>query len=127
MTARWENEKGAIDKVKSLKEQINAAHAEFENAQRRGELERAAQLKYETILGLRKGIVRGRRDRCTKANGSAMIHNEVNEEHIAQVVSKWTGIPVSRLMSGQRQRLMQMEDEIRTHVVGTRRSGHGGL
>ncbi|MCI0499074.1 MAG: ATP-dependent chaperone ClpB [Planctomycetales bacterium] len=117
LTARWENEKGTIDKVKALKEKITAAQAQFEDAQRRGELERAARLKYETILGLRKELSAAE-EIVTKANGSAMIHNEVNEEHIAQVVSKWTGIPVSRLMSGQRQRLMKMEDEIRTHVVG---------
>lgn len=117
LTARWETEKGAIDKVKSLKEAITAAQADFEDAQRRGDLERAARLKYETILGLRKELDAAE-ETVAKANGSAMIHNEVNEEHIAQVVSKWTGVPVSRLMSGQRQRLIQMEDEIRTHVVG---------
>jgi ATP-dependent Clp protease ATP-binding subunit ClpB len=117
LTARWENEKGAIDKVKSLKEKITSAQAQFEEAQRRGELERAARLKYETILGIQKELSAAE-EIVAKANGSAMIHNEVTEEHIAQVVSKWTGIPVSRLMSGQRQRLMNMEDEIRTHVVG---------
>ena len=117
LTARWENEKGAIDKVKSLKEKITAAHAEFEDAQRRGDLERAARLKYETMLSLEKELAAAE-EVVVKANGSAMIHNEVTEEHIAQVVSKWTGVPVSRLMSGQRERLMKMEDEIRTHVVG---------
>ncbi len=117
LSARWENEKGEIDKVKSLKEQINTAQTDFEDAQRKGDLERAARLKYETILGLQKELSDAE-ETVTKANGSAMIHNEVNEEHIAQVVSKWTGVPVTRLMSGQRERLMQMEDEIRTHVVG---------
>ena len=117
ITARWEGEKGSIDKVKSLKEQITNARTDFENAQRRGELEKAARLKYETIMGLEKQL-RQAEENLAKANGSAMIHNEVNEEQIAQVVSKWTGVPVSRLMSGQRQRLMQMEDEIRARVVG---------
>ena len=117
LSARWENEKGAIDKIKSLKEQVTAAQAEFEDAQRRGDLEHAARLKYETILALQKQLSDAE-ETVTKANGSAMIHNEVNEEHIAQVVSKWTGVPVMRLMSGQRERLMKMEDEISTHVVG---------
>ena len=117
ITARWESEKEDIDKVKSLKEQITNARTEFENAQRRGELEKAARLKYETIIGLEKQLEEAE-EILAKANGAAMIHNEVNEEQIAQVVSKWTGVPVSRLMSGQRQRLMQMEDEIRTRVVG---------
>jgi len=117
ITARWESEKGSIDKVKSLKEQFTNARTEFENAQRKGELEKAARLKYETIIGLEKQLQQAE-ENLARANGSAMIHNEVNEEQIAQVVSKWTGVPVSRLMSGQRERLMQMEDEIRIRVVG---------
>ncbi|MDH4202530.1 MAG: ATP-dependent chaperone ClpB [Phycisphaerae bacterium] len=117
ISARWESEKGIIDKTKDLKEQIARARAEFEDAQRKGELEKAARLKYETIISLEKQL-RQAEETLARANGSAMIHNEVNEEQIAQVVSKWTGVPVSRLMSGQRERLMKMEDEIRTHVVG---------
>ncbi|MHC4988908.1 MAG: Clp protease N-terminal domain-containing protein, partial [Planctomycetota bacterium] len=105
ISARWESEKGIIDKTKNLKEQIARARAEFEDAQRKGELERAARLKYETIISLEKQL-RQAEETLAKANGSAMIHNEVNEEQIAQVVSKWTGVPVSRLMSGQRERLM---------------------
>ena len=117
ISARWESEKGVIDKTKGLKEQITDARTEFEDAQRKGELERAARLKYETIISLEKQLQQAE-DNLAKANGSAMIHNEVNEEHIAQVVSKWTGVPVTRLMGGQRERLMKMEDEIVTHVVG---------
>ncbi len=117
MTARWENEKGIIDKTKSFKEQIATARTEFEDAQRKGELERAARLKYETIPGLEQQLNEAE-EKVVQANGLAMIHNEVNEEQIAQVVSKWTGVPVTRLMSGQRERLMKMEDEIATRVVG---------
>ncbi|MCK5879703.1 MAG: AAA family ATPase, partial [Holophagae bacterium] len=116
-TARWENEKGIIDKTKSFKEQIATARTEFEDAQRKGELERAARLKYETIPGLRQQLKEAE-EKVVQANGSAMIHNEVNEEQIAQIVSKWTGVPVTRLMSGQRERLMKMEAEIATRVVG---------
>ncbi|MHC4551601.1 MAG: ATP-dependent chaperone ClpB [Planctomycetota bacterium] len=117
LSGRWETERGAIDKVKSLKEQIAEAQAEFDDAQRRGELEKAARLKYETILGLEQQLKEAE-DVVATANGSAMIHNEVTEEQIAEVVSKWTGVPVARLISGQRERLMKMEDEIRKHVVG---------
>ncbi|HPY77109.1 MAG TPA: AAA family ATPase, partial [Anaerohalosphaeraceae bacterium] len=117
MTARWEADKGAIDKVRKLKEQIAAAHTEFEEAQRQGDLEKAARLKYETLLGLQKQLSQAE-ESLAHANGSTMIHNEVNEEHVAQVVSKWTGVPVSRLMSGQRERLMKMEQEIGARVVG---------
>ena len=117
LTAKWEHEKGTIDKTKTLKEQITNARTEFEDAQRKGELERAARLKYETILSLEQQLKEAE-EKVMQANGSAMIHNEVNEEHIAQVVSKWTGVPVARLISGQRERLMKMEAEIATHVVG---------
>jgi ATP-dependent Clp protease ATP-binding subunit ClpB len=117
LTTKWENEKSTIDKTKTLKEQIANARTEFEDAQRKGELERAARLKYETILGLEQQLKEAE-EKVAGANGSAMIHNEVNEEQIAQVVSKWTGVPVARLISGQRERLMKMEAEIAAHIVG---------
>ncbi|MHC5082727.1 MAG: ATP-dependent chaperone ClpB [Planctomycetota bacterium] len=117
LSARWETEKGAIDNVKTLKEQITQAQTEFDEAQRKGDLERAARLKYETIPGLQQQL-KDAEETVVKANGSAMIHNEVTDEHIAQIVSKWTGVPVERLEGGQRQRLMKMEDEIRKNVVG---------
>lgn len=117
LSACWETERGAIDIVKSLKEQVATAQTEFEDAQRNGELERAARLKYETIIGLQQQLKEAETV-VAKANGSAMIHNEVDDEQIAQVVSQWTGVPVTRLMGGQRERLMKMEDEIRRHVVG---------
>jgi ATP-dependent Clp protease ATP-binding subunit ClpB len=125
LTTKWETEKGTIDKTKTLKEQIADAKTEFEDAQRKGELERAARLKYETILGLEKQLKEAE-EKVLQANGSAMIHNEVNEEQIAQVVSKWTGVPVARLISGQRERLMKMEDEIATRVVGHPRADRRG-
>ena len=117
LSARWEADKDAIEKVKEIKQQITDAQTEFEDAQRKGELEKAARLKYGTLEDLKKQLADAE-SALAKANGSTMIHNEVNEEHIAEVVSKWTGIPVVRLMSGQRERLMKMEDEIRARVVG---------
>ena len=117
LTARWEADKVAISRVKDLKSQIAATQAQFEEAQRSGNLELAARLKYETLIGLQKQLTEAEQA-LAKANGATLVHNEVTEEHIAQVVSKWTGIPVSRLMAGQRERLIQMENEIRTRVVG---------
>ena len=117
LTARWERDKKAIGQVKEIKAKITAAQMEFEDAQRKGDLERAARLKYETLIGLQKQL-KAAEEALAQANGSTMVHNEVTEEHIAQVVSKWTGIPVARLMSGQRERLLKMEDEIRNRVVG---------
>jgi ATP-dependent Clp protease ATP-binding subunit ClpB len=117
LTARWEADKNAIGAVKTFKEQITHAQTEFEQAQRKGDLERAARLKYETIIGLQKQL-KAAEEKLAKADGVTMVHSEVTEEHIAQVVSKWTGIPVVRLVAGQRERLLQMEEEIRHRVVG---------
>lgn len=116
LTAKWEGEKGNIDQIKELKQKIEEAQNQFENAQRKGDLETAARLKYSTIADLKKELEE-KEVELSKANDS-VIHNEVTAEHISEVVSKWTGIPVSRLMTGERQRLMKMEDEIRTRVVG---------
>ena len=116
LTAQWESDKKEIDYIKQLKQKIEDAQTQFENAQRKGELETAARLKYETIANLKKELAE-KEEQLAKSDKS-MIRNEVTEEHIAGIVSKWTGIPVSRLMSGERQRLMKMEDEIHKRVIG---------
>jgi ATP-dependent Clp protease ATP-binding subunit ClpB len=116
LTGQWESEKGDIDHIKELKQQIEDAQTRFEGAQRKGELETAARLKYETIANLKKELEE-KEAKLSKSDRS-IIQNEVTEEHIAQVVSKWTGIPIARLLSGERERLMKMEEAIRTRVVG---------
>ncbi len=117
LTARWEREKGEIDQIKRLKQELEEAQTRFEEAQRRGELETAARLKYETIANLKKELEQKEAELAQSGNGK-IIQNEVTEEHVAQVVSKWTGIPVARLLSGERERLMKMEERIRERVVG---------
>jgi ATP-dependent Clp protease ATP-binding subunit ClpB len=117
LTAQWEAEKGDIEQIKQWKQKIEDSQTEFGAAQRRGELEKAARLKYETIANLKKELEQ-KEAALAKSDGAKMIHNEVTEEHIAQVVSKWTGIPVARLLSGERERLMKMEERIRKRVVG---------
>ncbi len=117
LTAQWEMEKGGIDQIKALKEKIEEAQRQFDDAQRRGELERAARLKYETIANLRKELEQ-KEEQLAKSERSKMLQNEVTEEHIAQVVSKWTGVPVARLLTGERERLMKMEERMRLRVVG---------
>jgi len=117
LTARWEAERGDIDQIKRLREKIEDAQNQFEDAQRKGELETAARLKYETIANLEKEL-QEKEDQLAKSDRSKIIHNEVTEEHIAQVVSKWANIPVARLLSGERERLMNMEGSIRRRVVG---------
>jgi ATP-dependent Clp protease ATP-binding subunit ClpB len=90
---------------------------QFEQAQRGGNLETAARLKYDTIAKLKKELEE-KEAALVKANSHQMIRNEVTEEHIAEVVSKWTSIPVSRLLSGERERLMKMDELIKQRVVG---------
>ncbi|HEW79520.1 MAG TPA: AAA family ATPase, partial [Phycisphaerales bacterium] len=116
LTAQWESDKGDIDQIKQLKEQIENAQNQFENAQRKGDLETAARLKYGTIADLKKKL--DEREAELSKSDKTIIRNEVTEEHIAEVVSKWTGIPVARLLSGERQRLMKMEEAIGKRVVG---------
>ncbi|MGD8787511.1 MAG: ATP-dependent chaperone ClpB, partial [Phycisphaerales bacterium] len=116
LTAQWEGEKGDIDQIKALKEKIEDAQNQFEEAQRKGNLETAARLKYETITNLKKELEE--KEAQLSKSDRAIIRNEVTEEHIAGVVSKWTGIPVAKLLSGERERLMKMEEAIQKRVVG---------
>jgi len=117
LTAQWEKDKGDIDQIKQLKEKIEEAQNQFENAQRKGELETAARLKYGTIAELKKELEE-KEAQLAELNGGKIIRNEVTQEHIAGVVSKWSGIPVARLLSGERERLMKMEEAVRRRIVG---------
>ena len=116
LTTQWESEKTDIDWIKQLKEKIEDAQNQFENAQRKGQLETAARLKYGTIADLKKQLEE-KQAQLSKSD-RAIIRNEVTEEHVADVVSRWAGIPVARLLTGERQRLMDMENEIAKRLVG---------
>ncbi|MBW8015541.1 MAG: ATP-dependent chaperone ClpB [Planctomycetes bacterium] len=118
LTAEWESEKSGIDKVKEIKEKIATAQTEFEEAQRKGDLEQAARLKYGTIADLAKELVAAEKILDDSAADSRMIQNEVTSEQIAEVVGKWTGIPVVRLLSGEREKLINMEKLIAERVIG---------
>jgi len=117
LTAQWESERGGIDQIKELRQKIEQAHMEFDDAQRKGELEKAARLKYDTIANLKKDLD-AKEAQLAQSDKGKMLQDEVTEEHIAQVVAKWTSIPVARLLTGERERLIQMEDRIRQRVVG---------
>ncbi len=116
LTAQWESERGDIDRIKTIKEKLEEAQNSFEDAQRKGDLETAARLKYETITNLKKDL--DEKEAELSKSDKSIIRNEVTAEHIADVVSKWTGIPIVKLLSGERERLMKMEDAIRRRVVG---------
>jgi ATP-dependent Clp protease ATP-binding subunit ClpB len=112
MTATWEAEKGVVVESQKLKEQLDHARTEQELAERRGDLNKAAELRYATIPGLEKQIAEA-------GGGTAKLVNEaVTEEGIAGVVSRWTGIPVEKMLEGERAKLLRMEDELRQRVVG---------
>ena len=118
LTAKWEADRQGIDVVKTLKGKIAQAHTEFEEAQRKGDLETAARLKYGTIAELEKELAEKEELLAGDAKNDKLVHDEVTEDKIASVVAKWTGIPVDRLMSGERDRLVNMETSIGKRVVG---------
>ncbi|MHC4755632.1 MAG: ATP-dependent chaperone ClpB [Planctomycetota bacterium] len=117
LAGKWESEKGEINTIRELKEKIQDAQNKFEKAQRNGELETAARLKYGTIAELKKELDT-KESQLVKNDVGKIIQNEVTAEHIGAVVSKWTGIPVSKLLCGEQDRLMNMEKEIAKRVVG---------
>src|SRR4051794_26636928 len=119
MKARWQNEKGAIEAIKEAKARLDEAHTEAERAERDADLERAAQLRYGEIPELEKTVTE-QEARLTELHrdGGSMLADEVTEEDVAQVVSKWTGIPVSRLMEGEVEKLIHMEERLHERVVG---------
>jgi ATP-dependent Clp protease ATP-binding subunit ClpB len=119
MNARWQNEKGAIDSINEAKAQLEEAGREAERAEREADLERAAKLRYGDIPELEKTVAE-QEARIVElhAGGASMLADEVTEEDIAEVVAKWTGIPVSRLMEGEVEKLIKMEDRLHERVVG---------
>jgi ATP-dependent Clp protease ATP-binding subunit ClpB len=119
MRARWQNEKGAIEALKVAKTRLEEAHREAERAERDANLERAAELRYGEIPELEKTVAEQEaRLAELHAEGSSLLTEEVTEEDVAQVVAKWTGIPVSRLMEGEVEKLIHMEERLHERVVG---------
>ncbi len=119
ITARWEEEKAELDEIKAVKAEIDRKQTELEQAQRRGELEHAARIRYGELRELDERL-RAAEARLArrKAEGRSLMHEEVDPEQIAEVVARWTGIPVDRLVESERQKLLRMEEEIRRRVVG---------
>jgi ATP-dependent Clp protease ATP-binding subunit ClpB len=119
LNARWQNEKGAIDSINVAKAQLEEAGREAERAEREADLERAAKLRYGEIPELEKTVAEGEaRIAELHAGGGSMLADEVTEPDVAEVVAKWTGIPVSRLMEGEVEKLVQMEERLHERVIG---------
>ncbi len=118
MKARWENEKRAIARVRELKERREELNAELERASRRGDLERAAEIRYGELVQLEKELASGSEKMEAVRQQGSLLSEEVTAEEIAEVVSKWTGIPVTRMMEGEQEKLLHMEEKLRRRVVG---------
>jgi ATP-dependent Clp protease ATP-binding subunit ClpB len=119
LQARWQTEKQAIAELRTTKEKIEQTRQEIERAERQNELEKVARLRYGTLRELEKTMVEGERHmKELQAQGGALLKEEVDAEEIAQIVSRWTHIPVSRLLEGETQKLLHMEDRLRERVVG---------
>jgi ATP-dependent Clp protease ATP-binding subunit ClpB len=119
MKARWQNEKSAIDAIKSAKAELEEATRDTERAERDADLERAAELRYGRIPELERTVSEQEAKLAElHRDGGSMLTEEVTEEDIAEVVSKWTGIPVSRLMEGEVEKLIHMEERLHERVIG---------
>ena len=120
MTGHWKKEKEAITRIREIKEKLEAARAEAQMAERQGDLSRAAELKYGTLIELERGLEEENARLLDLQKDQKMLKEEVDSEDVAEVVGKWTGIPVSRLMEGEREKLVHMEDRLALRVVGQR-------
>ncbi len=117
MKSRWEAEKGSVDKVKELKAKIEQMHADIENAQLRYEYETAARLKYSDLPALERELAEAEK-LSGESRQDSLVHDTVTEEEISNIVAKWTGIPVARLMEGEREKLLHLDGTLHERVVG---------
>jgi ATP-dependent Clp protease ATP-binding subunit ClpB len=117
LNARWSAEQAALQEAKTLREQIELKRTELEQAQRTGDLETAARIQYGDLRELETQLA-DRQKHLDAANGQSMIHEEVTPEQIAEVVAKWTHIPVAKLVESERDKLLEMENRLRQRVIG---------
>jgi len=116
MKAKWENEKNAIGKVQKIREEMEQLHADMEKAEREYDLNRAAEIKYGRLPQLQKELEE--EERNAEEGKRTLLRDRVTDEEIARIVGRWTGIPVSKLMEGEREKLLQMEDILHKRVIG---------
>ena len=117
MKAKWENEKAAIGKVQQLREQIEQMNADIERAEQQGDYEKAAKLKYGSLPEAQKQLAHEEK-LAQDAQESNLLRDKVTEEEIAKIVERWTGIPVARLVEGEREKLLHLSDTLHKRVVG---------
>ncbi|MFQ5501295.1 MAG: ATP-dependent chaperone ClpB [Phycisphaerae bacterium] len=119
LTATWENEKAELETIKGIRQQLDAKQTELEDAQRRGDLERAARISYGELPELHADL-EARERKLTKLHeeGGGLLREEVTPEEIAEIVSRWTGVPVARMLEGEREKLVKMEERLHERVIG---------
>ncbi|MEO1680189.1 MAG: ATP-dependent chaperone ClpB [Pseudomonadota bacterium] len=117
MTAQWQSERDKLDRAREIKEQLDHARAELDIAKRQGDLAKAGELSYGIIPGLEKELAE-----AEAGESDVMVEEAVRPEQIAEVVERWTGIPTSKMLEGEREKLLRMEDEIGRRVIGQRRA-----
>jgi ATP-dependent Clp protease ATP-binding subunit ClpB len=120
MTAHWKKEKEAIAKIQGTKEKLESTKSEAQVAERQGDLSKAAELKYGALIDLEKALEDENKKLEELQSDQRMLKEEVDAEDIAEVVAKWTGIPLSRLMEGEKEKLIHMEERLEDRVVGQR-------
>ena len=118
MKAKWENEKNAIQKVQGLREELERIGAQIERAEREYDLNKAAELKYGRLPQLQKELAAEEAVAARAEQGDSLLRDKVTEEEIARIVARWTGIPVSKLMEGEREKLLHLEDILHERVIG---------
>ena len=118
MKARWESEKQSIGKVQNLRQEIERINAEIEMAQNRYDLNRAAELKYGRLPQLQKELEEAEKQSEAPDREDSLLRDRVTEEEIARIVARWTGIPVAKLMEGEREKLLHLEDILHQRVIG---------
>ena len=118
MKAHWQGEKDAIEAIRSAKERLEQAHRDAERAEREADLQRAAELRYGDIPAIQAEVAERETELAATQSGVTFLKEEVDDEDVAEVVAKWTGIPVSKLMEGEVEKLIHMEERLHDRVVG---------
>jgi ATP-dependent Clp protease ATP-binding subunit ClpB len=118
LNAQWQQEKGAIDELSALKEEIEQVQLQVEQAKRSYDLNKAAELEYGTLGDLNRRLASKEAELNTSHDGKSLLREEVTEDDIAEVIAKWTGIPVARLVQSEMDKLLHLEDELHTRVIG---------
>jgi ATP-dependent Clp protease ATP-binding subunit ClpB len=118
MKAHWQNEKDLIQQIRSIREQQEQLGVEAQQAEREGDLARVAEIRYGRLSQLEKQLQDANRQLADQQNARRMLKEEVDDEDIAEVIARWTGIPVSKMLEGEKEKLLKMEDRISRRVIG---------